>query len=111
MARREERERKQKEKRELEELVRLAKDILVEDHKKQTEQAKLEKLAEKELKMVKFSSSFFTNPSAYGQTLRRKTELSGNPGPNPSILNLYKSYLFWLTIIRETWFDLGSDTV
>ena len=52
MARRTERERKQKEKRELEELVRLAKDILVEDHRKQTEQAKLAKLAEKELKMV-----------------------------------------------------------
>lgn len=52
VARREERERKQKEKRELEELVRLAKDILVEDHKKQTEGAKLTKLAEKELKMA-----------------------------------------------------------
>ena len=52
MARREERERKQKQKRELDELVRLAKDILVEDHRKQTEQAKLTKLAEKELKMV-----------------------------------------------------------
>ena len=88
VARREERERKQKEKRELEELVRLAKDILVEDHKKQTEQAKLTKLAEKELKMVKFSNPLFMNPSAYGHTLRRKTELSGNPGPNPPILNL-----------------------
>ena len=53
MARKEERERKQKQKRELDELVRLAKDILVQDHKKQTEQAKLTKLAEKELKMVK----------------------------------------------------------
>ena len=52
VARREERERKQKQKRELDELVRLAKDILVEDHRKQTEQAKLTKLAEKELKMV-----------------------------------------------------------
>lgn len=65
VARREERERKQKEKRELEELVRLAKDILVEDHRKQTEQAKLEKLAEKELKMVKFSNLVLplSNPS------------------------------------------------
>ena len=111
VVRREERERKQKEKRELEELVRLAKDILVEDHKKQTEQAKLTKLAEKELKMVKFSNPLFINPSAYGQTIRRKTELSGNPGPNPPILNLFKSYLFRLTIIREKWFDIGSDTV
>ena len=88
VARREERERKQKEKRELEELVRLAKDILVEDHKKQTEQAKLEKLAEKELKMVKFSNPLFINPSAYGQIIRRKTELPGNPGSIPTYIEL-----------------------
>ena len=63
MARKEERERKQKQKRELDELVRLAKDILVQDHKKQTEQAKLTKLAEKELKMVKYPNpvTFFPN--------------------------------------------------
>ena len=78
VARREERERKQKEKRELEELVRLAKDILVEDHRKQTEQAKLEKLAEKELKMVKFSNLVLplSNPSIQVHIRDQPIELS-----------------------------------
>ena len=95
LARRTERERKQKEKRELEELVRLAKDILVEDHKKQTEQAKLAKLAEKELKMVSFPDF---QPVRASLT---RLETSLNP-------NLTRSKV---TLITGKWFDLGSDTV
>ena len=90
MARREERERKQKEKRELEELVRLAKDILVEDHRKQTEQAKLEKLAEKELKMVKFSNLVLplSNPSTQVHICDRPIELSEISTRNRNLLDL-----------------------